>query len=255
MNTMTKLLCVILLCTSLSPDAQEYLNLKQDDVIYDVDVIVFARQLAQPDAEAIKNANAIKSEDVLQLETWDGETELLQYPPIEIKPENSDENWQVPIDAEEALPVNVLSWIVLTNSMTHPIINRLEANPTIKPLFRQKWRQPATAFTDPQYVEVSSLEETEEPTLTNTNRMENLIEEQPMIDDFSIDGQVAFSKQRFTHLHIKMNLYRQNINAEQIVYEISQQKRIELDEWQYFDHQQFGIIAKVTAINLKQNNE
>lgn len=254
MKTITLLICTFLLSTINPIHAQEYLNLKQDEVIYDVDVIVFARQLAQPEKDTIKSKSSIKTDDVLTLMPWDKETPLMQYPQITDRPENADENWQVPIE-EQALPVQVLSWIVLSNSMNHPMINKLETNPALKPLYRQKWRQPATSFTDPQYVEISNSPIIMDDQFNPAFGGENTSQVTELKDDYSIDGQMAFSKQRFTHLHLKMNLYRQNINAEQIVYEISQQKRVELDEWQYFDHQQFGVIAKVTAVSLKEENE
>ncbi len=242
---------IALLAQSIS--AQEYLNLKQDGVIYDVDVVVFARNLAQPDAESIKQAASVKTENVLNLMPWDGETELMKYPQISQPQNGQDDEWQVPIE-ERAAPVRVLSWLILSNSLNHPIINRLNANPTFKTIYRQKWRQPATSFSNPKYVEVSNLPSNSVDHL-GSDFNNNGFGTVNLHDDFSIDGQVAFSKQRFTHLHVKMNLFRQNQNNEQISYEISQKKRIELGQWQYFDHQQFGILAKVTAVSLKPGSE
>lgn len=254
--------------------AQQYLEMHQDELIYDIDVVVFARQLSQPSAESINNQASVKSEEVLKLPVWDGEQDLLLYPePIE-PPSDS-----VPIE-NQANPVNVLSNLILTHSMDHPIINRLKVNPTYKPIFRQKWRQLPSEFLNPQYIEVSNLIQTEANTYNEPNQAGmnptdmnpadmNQLDVSPtglnrtslnqpyvfntdLVADYSVDGQVAFSEQRFTHLHVKMNFYRINAEAEQIVYELSQQKRIELDQWQYFDHLQFGVLAKVTAVKLEK---
>jgi hypothetical protein len=258
----TSLLTGCLLTSAVA--AQQYLEMRQDELIYDIDVVVFARQLSQPSAESINNQASVKTEDVFKLPVWDGEQDLLQYPaPIE-PPSDS-----VPIE-NQANPVNVLSDMVLTNSMNHPIIDRLKVNPTYKPIYRQKWRQLPSAFLNPQYIEVSNLMPTEANANNELNQSDmsqsnispadlnrsSLIQPDvfmaDLIADYSVDGQVAFSEQRFTHLHVKMNLYRINAEAEQIVYELSQQKRIELDQWQYFDHQQFGVLAKVTAVKLEK---
>lgn len=243
----------MILCLSHSVVAQEYIRVTDDEVIYDVEVIVFSRQLLQPEAETMNNALSVKTEDVLILPQWDREIPLV----VDIEsPTSSDSEWEVPLNEEkEKQQKDVLSWIILENEMNHPIIDKLRSNPTINPLFRQKWRQPASAFLQPQYVEISQLDTKEELTndvnfLTQSNMIKDNI-----YTDNSIDGQVAFSEQRFTHLHIKMNLFRINDLGEQIVYKIAQQKRIELDEWQYFDHQQMGVLAKVTAVNFSLENE
>ncbi len=268
-------LLVTLLATAVlsnSVYAQQYLNLRQDGHIYDVDVVVFARQLAQPSSDAINNQALVKNEAVLTLPVWDQQMPLFVHPQI-AAPDNESE-WQVPID-KQAEPVKVLSDIILSTSMDHAIINRLKANPTYHPIYHQKWRQMPSAFLKPQYVEVSSLQATE---VTRLNSLESTsipitdpppTEDNPLdnqedsfdnfytnssnalnVADYSIDGQVAFTQQRYTHLHVKMNLFRINAEGEQIIYQLSQQKRIELDKWQYFDHQQFGVLAKVTAIKL-----
>jgi hypothetical protein len=33
---------------------------------------------------------------------------------------------------------------------------------------------------------------------------------------------------------------------------MDQKSRIELNEWQYFDHQQFGVLVKVSPIAIKE---
>lgn len=259
--------------------AQQYLKMGQDELIYDIDVVVFARQLSQPTADSINNQVSVKTPDVVQLPQWDEKQVLLKYPEIIEPPSDS-----VPIE-NQADPVTVLSDVILDTSMEHPIIDRLNTNPIYKPIYRQKWRQLPSVFLNPLYVEVSNLKQAETTddhglppgalNQTSINQPDTNLSpfNQPnprqatfdsydynlpatelmdadLVADYAIDGQVAFSEQRFTHLHVKMNLYRINAEGEQIVYELSQQKRIQLDEWQYFDHQQFGVLAKVTAVKL-----
>ncbi|MCX7553418.1 CsiV family protein [Marinicella sp. S1101] len=269
MKTYTTLFSFLLMNLTHSVAAQGYLELTQDDAIYDVELIVFARQLSQPAAEQFKQAPSLKTADALQLPVWDEETDLIQYPePEEPAVDKQDENWQVPIE-EQSQAVNVLSWLVLDNSLNHPIIDQLMVNPSNQVLLRQKWRQPASSFTAPTYVEVSTipLEQTADEAaneqlsfgddLTPNDAVQSTLFEQnaSVPDDFTIDGQVAFSEQRFTHLHVKLNLYRINAMGESLVYEISQQRRINLEEWHYFDHQQFGVLAKVTQVNLTAEQE
>ena len=236
-------LCACGLFTSVV-NAQQYLNLRQDGHIYDVDVVIFARRLSQPTADSIVSKASVKSEDVLTLPFWDGVTELYQYPAI-VEPPNDS----VPIESQ-ANPVRVLSNVILSTSMDHAIVNRLQANPTFKPIYRQKWRQSPSPFLTPQYIEVSNLSRSEMNNVNDFNVTNFSFKSN--VADYSVDGQVAFSKQRYTHLHVKMNLYRVNSEGEQIVYELSQQKRVELDQCQYFDHQQFGVLAKVSAVKLEQ---
>lgn len=254
MNIKTTLACALLAAFTQASLAQEYLTLKQNDVIYDVDVIVFARNLAQPATESVKKLQPIKTESVKQLAPWNGESELILYPQTNTTQSTTTDEWQVPIE-EQAPTVKALSWVIMSNSMNHPLINRLSANPTFKPLYRQKWRQPASSFNAPMYIEVSNLPQQPENQFGNTYSNDSRYNAMSLYDDFSIDGQVAFSQQRFSHLHVKMNLYRQNFDGDQILYEISQKKQVELNEWNYFDHQQFGILAKVTAVSLKPGSE
>ncbi len=244
--------------------AQEYIRLNQEEVVYDVDVVVFARRLSQPSSEIFNNASLVNTDAARILSPVEDDVPMFVYPEPEETPatnEQSDE-WQVPIEEQPKL-IDVLSWVLLEKNMAHPIISRLAVNPNFKPLLHQKWRQPATAFLQPEYVQISLLEpslgnndETEEPDdstgVNMANDMLGSLFPVPQIHpDYTVDGQVAFSKQRFTHLHVKMNLFRVNAEGEQIIHKISQQKQVDLGEWQYFDHQQFGVLAKVTAVELK----
>ena len=251
---------ILLLLLSQTALAQEYLQLNQDQVVYDVDVVVFARRLAQPSTDTYNNAPLVQAGLIRTLELWDQEMPLFIYPEPEVATEEASEEWQVPIEEQPKL-VDVLSWVMLSNTMVHPIVDRLAVNPNFKPLMHQKWRQPATQFLQPEYVKLSQIESTEsedesqQSIEANEPMMTNMFPVETIHPDYSIDGQVAFSKQRFTHLHVKMNLFRVNADGEQIIHRIAQQKQVDLGEWQYFDHQQFGVLAKVTEVSLNPPTE
>ncbi len=266
-----KILLVILSLSSGLSQAGDYLRLHNQQVVYDVDVVVFARQLSQPAAESINNAALVDSAAAKILPDWDQQTPLFRQPET-INSDPSDETWQVPLESEQVM-VDALAWLNLDRSMDHGVIKRLQSNPIITPLLHNKWRQPATPFLEPEYVRLSSFDlvrpellpatdeaASPEPevvtdeslTANNTNALnpyDQYFDPEPsLVSDYSVDGMLAFSKQKFTHLHVKLNYYRVNAAGEQIIYAISQQKRIKLGTWQYFDHQQFGVLAKVTAV-------
>ncbi|WP_223788502.1 CsiV family protein [Marinicella meishanensis] len=278
--TRFKMTAGLVLTLAMCPDttAQEYLRLAQDDVVYDVDVVVFARRLQQPSVETFNNAPLVATDDRRFLPQWDPEWPLLNFPqPEPVEPNATDQDeWQVPIE-ETPQEVDALVWVAFASNPNHPVLQRLSVNPNLKPLLHQKWRQPASAFLDPEYVTVSTVAtapeavaaadadstfNTETPAFDNpTSRtldedgtvpsLDDFFNTPPTNPDYSLDGQVAFSQQRFTHLHVKMNLFRINQAGESIVHAISQQRRVKLGEWQYFDHQHFGVLAKVTEVSLQ----
>ncbi len=65
------------------------------------------------------------------LPPWDRGQDLFQYPEVVEQSINS-----VPIE-NQANPIKVLSDVILSNSMNDAIVNRLSANPTYKPIYRQ----------------------------------------------------------------------------------------------------------------------
>lgn len=281
-----KKLFIILIFNMGWVDAQEYMTLTDDDLAYDVEIIVFARNLSQPNLSIVVNRSTepvqltkplfINTEDLPLFE---------ETPQIEIDElsELTDKNLQVPLGDDE-VNMQALVWLFISQNMNHPIIERLNNNPTIKPLFHQKWRQPATEFLAPEYVAVSSIRsnhelwvnvpESEENqannSIQNTAIQIDLIQNHTTYDneympiddftvevhpDFSFDGVVSFSKQRFNHLQVVMNFYRIDTEGQQLVYSINQKNRIEIGQWQYFDHQQFGVLAKVVTVENFQNEE
>ena len=269
-----KILTILLTSAALMAQAQEYLRLTQKDSLYDVEVLVFARQYAQPDASLLKAAEHIKPEPTRVLEPLISE-DMLLFALVETKtitePQEGDD-WQVPIN-EAAVAIDALAWFVIDDSMESAVIDKLNDNPTIKPLLRKKWRQPATDFLSPEYVSVSTSSaiiddsnlafEVDSPVGIGSNQLTTEDSENVMIDissefstpdqpdDYAIDGQLAFSKQKFNHIHVIMNMFRYDVNHELITYQINQKSRIQLGEWQYFDHQQFGVMVKVNEIKLE----
>jgi len=212
----------------------------------------------------------VVTEDRRYLKLWAPEWPLLNHPEVAPQPDETkdDETRQVHIE-EQPHEADALEWMAFPSNAAPTVMRRLPANLTLKPLLHRKWRQPATAFLNPEYVAVTSLPWTPEPAAelgddpANAAMTESTSSNEPLNPlaeyfpqktthpDYSIDGQVAFSQQRFTHLHVKMNLFRINEAGESIVHAISQQRRVNMGEWQYFDHQQFGVLAKVTEVSLQ----
>ncbi len=252
--------------------AQNYIKRTAEEPVYDVEVIVFGRNLAQPAIETIQQATIYSQEDAAEVgflptdEAWP----IIKSPPEELAEKqpasdnttaesSSDQSdWQVPLNEE---PVNheVLVWYLKSQQMIGPVINLLDKNPKYKPLIRQVWRQPTTPFRQPLYVKINS----QQPESSENQESLDLVEfedsdfstypnEQSDFNDFQINGQVALSEGRFTHLHIKFNYYRINEYNDVLIYGSKQQRQIKLNQWQYFDHPQFGVLIKVTAIKAEE---
>jgi hypothetical protein len=254
--------------------AQNYIQRTAEEPVYDVEVIVFGHHLAQPSVETVKQAAVYDQQAAVDVdflpdnEDWP----IIKSPPDEpvdrqpaasadsTSSENSNDNaeWQVPLN-EEPTEYEVLVWYLKSNQLNSPVVNLLAKNPKFKPLIRQNWRQPATPFNQPLYVKLNSHPEEssdntedQEPTLTQQQDFSFIQDDKPAVSDFQINGQVALSQGRFTHLHIKFNYYRINQDNDVVIYASKQQRQINLDEWQYFDHPQFGVLIKVTDIKAEE---
>jgi hypothetical protein len=279
---------LMLLCLSTTLTAQDYHLITEDEPVYDVEVIVFARLLGQPDATTLnpKPANldvpyqllSVIDEDWPMFQPHQPEPLALNDNILTATGSATNDDWQVPVNDEEP-ETEALVWVEFPHNPEHPVTARLATNPGIMPMHQQQWRQPATAFLNPQYVHVSSVWEppTEEPetmpadgqdsfaittlpsldmTMMNNNSDDSLpTDDVPLIEDYAFDGAVAFSEQRFTHIQVKMNFYRHDINGELITYGMNQKNRIQLGEWHYFDHQQFGVLTKVTLVEPEAPKE
>lgn len=266
----TLILLVVLMGTA---SAQNYIKRTAEEPVYDVEVIVFGQLLSQPTVDSIQQAvifdqEAAATVDFLPAdEDWPfikTQTNLAQSnsDDSQLTANPQDDSWQVPLD-EKPIDYDVLVWFLKTNQLAGPVVNLLDNNPKYKPLLRQAWRQPATPFNNPLYVKINTQTHDNEFSTNQSNiDDENMVIDltdfnenlTPKIDirDFQVDGQVALSQGRFTHLHIKFNYYRINQQNEPLIYASKQQRQIKLNQWQYFDHQQFGVLIKVTAVKAEE---
>lgn len=270
---MKKLVLLCALMIVFDARAQNYIKRTADEPVYDVEVIVFGRHLAQPPADSVQLADVYDQQAAAMVDFLppEGDWPIIKTPPEKTSdpaPANTDDNkaqkpedndqWQIPLD-EEPIDYEVLVWFLKSKQLMGPVINLLDDNPKYKPLVRQVWRQPATPFTEPLYVRVNNhqpetelIPEDTSPLSTETSDFSFHQKPQPATDDFQISGQVALSQGRFTHLHIRFNYYRINEDNEVLVYGTKQQRQINIGEWQYFDHPQFGVLIKVTAVNAEE---
>lgn len=257
---------------------QNYIKRTTEEPVYDVEVIVFGHNLTQPSADSIQQATVFDQQKTVDISfiPADEDWPTIKMPPDkqagesaqspnnpEISQEASQEaaqksTWQVPLN-EQPVIYEVLVWYLKSRQLIGSVVNLLDNNPKYKPLIRQLWRQPTTPFNKPLYVKVNSAQSTP---LTDPATSENTTQAWPNskdflaqpieIQDFQVAGQVALSQGRFIHLHTKFNYYRINQNQEVLIYGSKQQRQIKLDQWQYFDHPQFGVLVKVTPVKAEE---
>lgn len=266
---MKKTILISLLVASFSAATQEYQDLEADNWVYDVEAIVFGRNFSQPDADTLKSRQSSLDVSTRALLSDYEELPLIRDV-VENPSENESGQWQVPLEGERPKK-QALIWVLLSEDMNQSVVNKLQTNPTLNPLHYQKWRQPATPFLSPEYVRIpnpqaaeiiveheSPFEEPEavEAVFSSSTFDESLTDTphttQP---DFTFEGVVAFSKQQFTHAEVKVNYHRLDQFGETISYTINQKQRIQLGEWQYFDHQQFGVMIKVSKIVTGEDDD
>ena len=247
---------MFLLLAIQTSQAANYLPLSSGIQLYDIEVVIFARQLSQPDSFQISNREEVDLTDLNAMQTAEEDMAWL----IEAeKTDQEDDQWQVPIDEKETSNAQALAWFAFNDlPSNNAVYNKLAAHPNMRALFYQKWRQPATPYRNPGFVKISNWsedtrtdeidEESNNSTLVGFSYQNNeeSIPAEPVKPDFTVRGKVAFSKQRFQHGHVDINLYRDSIDGETIIYRLDQNTQIDLDKWQYFDHPQFGVMLKVT---------
>lgn len=250
--------------------AANYLPLSSGIQLYDVEVIVFARLLSQPDSSQVSNRTEI---DLTTLNAMQVAEDDMAWLIESEKPDQEGDQWQVPIEGEATSDAKALAWFAFDNLPSdNAVYNKLDKHPNMRALFYQKWRQPATPYRKPGYVKISnwpedvSVDETTEADSSFSNNStlagyayesdEEDVTIEPIKPDYTMRGKVAFSKQRFQHGHVDVNLYRNDFNGESIIYRIEQNTQIDLDKWQYFDHPQFGVMLKVAlATEFKKPEE
>ncbi|WP_154222066.1 CsiV family protein [Marinicella rhabdoformis] len=243
--------------------AANYLPLSSGIQLYDVEVLVFARLLSQPESNQVSNRAEVDLTSLNAMEAADDDMAWL----IESeKPDQEGDQWQVPIEGEKTSDAKALAWFSFNDLPSdNAVFNKIDKHPSMRALFYQKWRQPATPYRNPGFVKISNwsedipvdqpLDAPEEESIRNNTLAgfanENEPEDTflvPIKPDYTIRGKVAFSKQRFQHGHVDINLYRESLDGETIIYRTEQSTQIELGSWQYFDHPQFGVMMKVTLV-------
>ena len=264
---MKKCLILFLIFSDVA-QGQVYVDLARHQTIYDVEVVVFARQLAQPMADVTNPAPSIDTRVAKVVEPLQSVADqpMFKWPEISLSENpNQTDQWQVPLD-ESPSASHALAWFLRADRPHHDLLQRLGNNPSWETLHYQSWRQPATPFTNPEYVAISTLSsaamESVVSTFTandmmpseNSSQQNQFNESSIQVPDYAINGMLAFSKQQFIHFHVKVNLFRQDPAGDSIRYTINQKKRIKLNEWQYFDHQQFGVLARVVAVEVPKRD-
>jgi|SRR5690606_19710406 len=273
---LTTLSFLFILALTTNSAAQTYINRLGNEPVYDVEVIVFGQMLAQPSQEQVKQAEVFLQNNAVEVDFIEADASLPKLKKLNHSSESSEstnlsDQTQVPL-TDVSPEYQVLVWYLLANNLTGGVVERLAANPKYKPLIRKIWRQPVTPFNNPLYVKVNNRQTTidsdeqirkesnfrvstsqqsfatDEVSVSSGKRLPSTVN----IKDYEVHGQVALSQGRFTHLHIKFNYYRINDEGDVIIYASKQQKQIDLNQWQYFDHQQFGVLIKVTAVKAEE---
>lgn len=243
---MKKIICLIFFCGWAN--AANYITIDNGNALYDIQLIVFARNLPQPQGQQQAE------------QTWIDTTQLNPMLPVSAstpltKPlspaSTAKQQLQVPMQDGQQ-PFKALAWFALKNDpQLLQMVKKINRQNNMRTLLFQTWRQPATPYQKPGYIKISNT--VDEPTSTPNSFGDGLNERR--LPDFTTQGKVAFSKRRYAHGHVAINLLRYNEQNEPILYRIQQKDQIKLNQWQYFDHQQFGVLMKVNKVNFNSKQE
>lgn len=235
-----KILLILLL--AFPAYAAKYINVKNGHGVYDIEVIVFSRTLPQPPLSTISNKALFNLESALIVEPKSPQDRI--YITRKTDPQ---EKWEAPVDTQ--ISGKALVWYEpQSNKKMAGIWNKLSQSSEYLPLLHKHWRQPLTSFKNPKYVVLDQINISLYDSSTNTG----LSEEQPIqSNNYSLHGKIALSQGRFTHLHVKVNLLRNNLNNESIIYAINEKRQIQFNQLNYFDHKEFGVIILVSKTNLE----
>ncbi len=241
---------ITLLLLSTHTYAANYVSLSSGNTLYDIEVIVFARELPQPNSFEVSNQVELNLKELNVMEAANSDMPLF-------KSANTIEEsteWQVPLNEKNA-HTEALAWFAFDDLPTNnPVYNKIDNHPQLRALFYQKWRQPATPYRNPGYVKISNWPEDmytpeDEATLEHmTTDFTDDTTTKISKSDYTFRGKIAFSMQKFYHGHINVDLYRMGQDDQLILYNINQSSQINIGQWQYFDHQQFGVLMKVSTM-------
>lgn len=251
---------------SLQAQAANYISLASGNQLYDVEVIVFDRNLPQRNSFEISKKPELDLSELNAMWPADPEWPLIKSFTVE----SEDEQWQVPLN-EAGSNQEALAWFAFDlPAEGNPVFQKINRHPQMNALFYQKWRQPATPYRRPGFIKISNWSEdlipppAEETEVSEATVVGNLYDSEPVGDfdvsppakyDGTFRGKVAFSKQRFHHAHININLHKAAADGEMLIHNMEQNSQIDLGQWQYYDHQQFGVMIKVSVVNWSTETE
>lgn len=240
-TAMKNLICLLFLSGWV--EAANYITIDNGNSLYDVQLIVFARNLPQPLSEQHGNKAWVDTSQLNAMLPVDDDIPLVQ--PLPQQHSETKQPLQIPLQDQQ--PLKALAWFALENNpQLLQMVKKIDLQSNMKTLFFQTWRQPATPYHKPGYIKISNLPTEPLPT-TDPAELK-----QP---DFTVQGKIAFSKRRYSHGHVALNLLRYNNNEQPIIYRLLQKSQLKLDQWQYFDHRQFGVLMKVNKANFNQPQE
>ena len=236
---------LLLLILSSPAFAASYISVENGKGVYDVEVIVFTRVQPQPPARTIANADFINLDGALAVEAKlpDQDIYISQI-------EENTEQWNVPVE-EQSQTGQALVWYQTDDSKKmYGVWQKLQQSQEYQPLLHTLWRQPYTPFSNPQYVIIDEIFQLNSP--MDDEPLSVLESFSPLqdINDMTLHGKVALSRGRFSHLHVKLNLVRVNLNDERIVYAIDETRQVQLNQLNYFDHKEFGVLIQVKETPL-----
>ncbi|WP_395375431.1 CsiV family protein [Marinicella sp. W31] len=238
-----KILLLLFLATPAF--AASYISVENGKGVYDVEIIVFTRLQPQPPAKTIANAQFINLDGAVLVEPRLPDQEVY----INQTQENT-EQWNVPVE-EQSQTGQALVWYETDDSKKmHGVLQKLQQSQEYQPLLHKLWRQPFTPFNNPQYVIMDEIYQLNSPMDDEPISVLETFSPLQNITDKTLHGKIALSRGRFSHLHVKMNLVRVNLNDERIVYAIDETRQIQLNQLNYFDHREFGVLIQVRETQL-----
>jgi len=236
---------LLLLLLTLPVFAADYITVENGKGVYDVEVIVFTRLQPQPPAKTIANAEFFSLDGAVVVEPRLFEEAIY----IDQSTENT-EKWNVPVEEQNQIGEALVWYQTDDTKKMYGIWQKLQQSSEYQPLLHKLWRQPFTPFSNPQYVIMDEIYEINNPMSDEPSSVLEFYSPLQNIQDQTLHGKVALSRGRFSHLHVKMNLVRVNLNEERIVYAIDESRQIQLNELQYFDHREFGVLIQVKDTQL-----
>jgi hypothetical protein len=228
----------------------------EEDKVYDVEIIIFAYDTPLPDATTYKNSTLVNTEGSLVLEYKPEDYSFVQ----EIQHADSEE-LTLPIDGDSN-DSQALIWFKHDDSFLKlkDLWEKLDKSPSTRPLLHQAWRQTASEFGNPSYVNLIETEESNDDAI-NDNRIDDSLDDEftsEVLTDDLLNGKVALSKGRYLHFGHKLNLQRTYQKLDEIKamsFSLLERKQVKTDELNYFDNPWFGSIVKVTLYTGEENEQ